>query len=140
VAVYVDPNFDWPKTKRWPFGSVSHMYADKPDELHAFAAKIGLKRIWASDITQPNVFLLHYDLSPAMRAKAVRHGAVEVNHEHAEPYRAAGHPLFRDFQEVHKRYLDEYPLRVNWEEWEVLWRIFLAGGFSIRRHDKETKK
>lgn len=82
VAVYVDPNFEWPKSRKWPYGSVSHMYADTPSELHAFAARIGLKRAWASDKTQPGSQLLHYDLSPAKREQAVRMGAVAVDHRH----------------------------------------------------------
>jgi hypothetical protein len=83
MAVYVDPNFEWPKSRKWPYGSVSHMYADTPNELHAFAERLGLKRRWCSDHTQPGSALLHYDLSPGKREEAVRLGAVEVDHSHA---------------------------------------------------------
>lgn len=82
MAVYVDPNLDWPKSRKWPFGSVSHMYADSPEELHRLAARLGLKRTWCSDITQPRSKLLHYDLSPRKREQAVRLGALETTHAH----------------------------------------------------------
>jgi hypothetical protein len=87
MPVYVDPNFEWPKTRKWPYGSVSHMYADEPEELHALAAKIGLKRVWCSDRTQPNSRLLHYDLSPKKREAAIQAGAVSVRHSHKAAYR-----------------------------------------------------
>lgn len=82
MSVYVDPNLDWPKTRRWPFGSVSHMYADTPDELHAMARKLGLKREWCSDVTQPDSDLLHYDLSPGKRLQALKNGAIPTSHRH----------------------------------------------------------
>lgn len=82
MSVYVDPNLDWPITRKWPFGSVSHMYADTPEELHAFASRLGLKRWWCSDKTQPNSKLLHYDLSPGKRKQAVAFGALEKEHRH----------------------------------------------------------
>jgi len=87
MSVYVDPLLDWPKTKKWPYGAVSHMYADNEEELHAFAKSMGLKRAWCSDITQPESALLHYDLTPGMRKKAVAYGAREVDHDHKRAYR-----------------------------------------------------
>ena len=45
------------------------------DELHAFAAKLGLRRGWF----QPHHILPHYDLTPARRVKAVALGATEVS-------------------------------------------------------------
>lgn len=82
MAVYVDPNMAWPPSKKWPFKSVSHMYADSVAELHTMAKRLGLKRIWCSDHTQPNSDLLHYDLNASKRAQAVRFGAIETSHEH----------------------------------------------------------
>lgn len=58
--------------KRW-----SHMVSDVgPDELHAFAAKLGLKREWSQE--RPKASAHHYDIVPTKRALAVRLGAVEV--------------------------------------------------------------
>lgn len=71
MAAYVDPLFDW-SSGRW-----SHLMADSVDELHTFAASIGLKRSWFQD--KPGH--PHYDLRPSKRALAVRLGAVEVSHQ-----------------------------------------------------------
>lgn len=87
MPVYCDPLMAWPKTPRWRHGAVSHLYADTMEELHAFAAALGLKRSWCSDVTQPGAVLLHYDLSPGMRAKAVQAGAVEVPYAHMRDYK-----------------------------------------------------
>ena len=46
------------------------------EELHAFAARIGLKREWAQ--LRPKASAAHYDLTPRRRAMAVKLGAVEV--------------------------------------------------------------
>jgi hypothetical protein len=45
-------------------------------ELHAFAARIGLRRAWAQ--LRPQASAAHYDLTPRRRALAVQLGAVEV--------------------------------------------------------------
>lgn len=86
MAVFVDPNFEWPRSKAWPYGSVSHMYADSPEELHQMARRIGLKRVWCSDFTQPGSRLLHYDLSPKKRSRAIEAGAQAVDHQHGRGY------------------------------------------------------
>jgi hypothetical protein len=56
-------------------GRWCHLTASTPEELHAFAARIGLQRRWCSDYTQPRS-QLHYDLTPGKRAAALRAGAV----------------------------------------------------------------
>jgi len=73
VTVYVDQLVVW--TTRPPFGRGScHMTADTLDELHAFAARIGLKRAWF----QRHALAPHYDLTPRRREAAVAAGAVEM--------------------------------------------------------------
>jgi hypothetical protein len=58
--------------KRW-----SHMVSDiGADELHAFAARLGLRREWSQE--RPAASAHHYDVTPTKRALAVRLGAVEV--------------------------------------------------------------
>jgi hypothetical protein len=52
--------------------SWSHLWADTDDELHEFAAKIGMKRSWF----QPHHVRNHYDLTPRRRLEAIRAGAV----------------------------------------------------------------
>lgn len=69
MAVYIDDC-------RNPLGrmKMAHMVADTPDELHAMAAAIGLRREWfQADASTP-----HYDVSLARRREAVARGAVEV--------------------------------------------------------------
>jgi hypothetical protein len=58
--------------KRW-----SHMVSDtSAQELHAFAAKLGLRREWSQE--RPKASAHHYDITPPKRALALRLGAVEV--------------------------------------------------------------
>lgn len=53
-----------------------HMMTDGAvEELHEFAQKIGMKRIWFQD--KPNH--PHYDLSSWRRSVAIRRGAVAVS-------------------------------------------------------------
>lgn len=59
--------------RRW-----CNMFADTDEELHAFAARLGLQRAWAQSMTHPNQRFHHYDLVPSKRALAVKRGAVEV--------------------------------------------------------------
>lgn len=71
MTVYVDklPGSGW---GRWNGGA--HMLSSDLDELHALAAKIGLKRDWF----QSETTFAHYDLTASKRALAVQHGAVEI--------------------------------------------------------------
>lgn len=46
-------------------------------ELHAFAAKLGLRREWAQ--LRPKASAAHYDLVPRRRARAIELGAREVS-------------------------------------------------------------
>jgi hypothetical protein len=73
MSVYVDHAFavgDW---GRWSGGG--HMQADTLDELHAFAARIGMRREWfQSKPGRPEND--HYDLPRALRELAITLGAV----------------------------------------------------------------
>lgn len=52
-----------------------HLYSDAgTNELHLFAATIGLSRSWFQDKPE----FPHYDLSPKFRAIATRNGAREI--------------------------------------------------------------
>lgn len=58
--------------KRW-----SHMVSDiGADDLHAFAARLGLKREWSQE--RPTASAHHYDITPPKRELAIRLGAIEV--------------------------------------------------------------
>ncbi len=59
----------------------SHLMADTDEELHAFAAGIGLRRSWAQ---HPGTWRSHYDVTDSKRAEAIRAGAVEIGYGSAE--------------------------------------------------------
>lgn len=73
MSVYVDDAFvegDWGK---WTGGG--HMQADTPNELHAFAASIGLRRSWfQARLGRPDRD--HYDLTRSKRDAAILAGAI----------------------------------------------------------------
>ena len=73
MTVYVDDAFvegDWGK---WNGGG--HLQADTPDELHAFAARLGLKRTWFQPRpTRPE--RAHYDVTGSKRDEAIYLGAI----------------------------------------------------------------
>lgn len=71
MAVYVDELRNW----GWSKGASCHLLADTPEELHAFAAKVGLLSGWF----QRRASTPHYDLTAARRKRAVLAGAVELD-------------------------------------------------------------
>jgi len=76
VTVYLD---DWrqrarlgPVDDRW-----SHLVADTDDELHAFAARLGMERAWfQTNARRPHQ--AHYDVPERLRDRALELGAVAV--------------------------------------------------------------
>jgi hypothetical protein len=77
MTVYVD-NVKIP----WRGMLMSHMTADSIEELHAFAASIGLKRAWAQ--LPPEHSIPHYDVSEGKRRLAIKRGAVEEDWRSSE--------------------------------------------------------
>jgi hypothetical protein len=73
MSVYVDKLRDW----GWKLGPSCHLIADSNEELHEFAAKIGMKRSWFQKKSSGP----HYDLSASKRADAVKWGAIELEDE-----------------------------------------------------------
>ena len=73
MTVYVDEIQTWPTTIRCFRAGSCHLMADDLDELHAFAARLGMRREWFQPASSP-----HYDLTPKRRAKALELGAVFV--------------------------------------------------------------
>ncbi len=70
MAVYVDNAvFQW-RGRRW-----AHLLADDLDELHAFAARLGMPRRAFQDKRSG----AHYDIDSAMREVALRLGAEPVS-------------------------------------------------------------
>lgn len=75
--IYVDQLFACQKSAKWPYTQACHLMADSEDELHQFAARLGLRRSWYQN-HHPNARVHHYDLTPGMRAKAIKLGAQEI--------------------------------------------------------------
>jgi hypothetical protein len=72
MAVYVDEPVFKRFGLRW-----CHLTADSAEELHAFAARLGLKRSrFQTKSGRP--WADHYDINEAARDKAIALGAVEV--------------------------------------------------------------
>ena len=93
MTVYLD---DWrqrarlgPVDDRW-----SHLIADSDDELHRFAADMGMRRQWFQ-FKPGRPHHAHYDLPERARAEALSNGAVEV------PWRQLGRML-RDRRSSHE--------------------------------------
>lgn len=74
MSVYIDNAFvegDWGK---WTGGG--HLQADTEEELHEFAAKLGLRRAWFQ--TRPGrPEFDHYDCTCSKRELALKLGAVD---------------------------------------------------------------
>lgn len=70
MTVYVDE-----PVNRWRGRYWCHLFADDVDELHAFAKKLGLKRVWFQDDKR----LPHYDVTANKRDEAILRGAVGVD-------------------------------------------------------------
>ena len=82
MAVYVDEILDWTliaQARGLRHTHWCHLTADTEEELHAFAARLGLRRSWYQR-KGPNDVGWHYDVTPNKRAQAVRLGAREVDH------------------------------------------------------------
>jgi hypothetical protein len=62
-------------SSRW-----SHLTADTPEELLAFALKLGLRQSW---VQYPGTYKEHYDLTEGMRQRALRNGAVAITLQEA---------------------------------------------------------
>jgi hypothetical protein len=73
VAVYVDDAVTLWRGHRW-----AHLMADTLDELHAFAAQLGLRREKFQDKTSG----AHYDVPAPVREEALRLGAIPISRHH----------------------------------------------------------
>lgn len=75
MTVRVDELKVYPNARHRCFKAGSaHLTADTLEELHAFAARIGLKRAWFQD----HRLAPHYDLSPSRWLRALGAGAIVV--------------------------------------------------------------
>ena len=70
MTVYVDDAVTLWRGQRW-----GHLMADTLDELHVFAARLGLPRRSFQDRTSG----AHYDVTAPMREQAIVFGAVAIS-------------------------------------------------------------
>lgn len=88
MSVYVDDALIPARVGRWE-SRWSHLIADTREELHAFAAKLGLDRRWFQDPCRPGKGLVakpgsraaenwHYDLTENKRRQAISLGAQSI--------------------------------------------------------------
>ncbi len=78
MSIYVDPISKCAKKagfSRWRWDESCHMFADSLEELHRFAAMIGMKRSW---FQMGRTGIPHYDLTRRRRVEAVKAGAIEL--------------------------------------------------------------
>jgi len=82
VTVYVD---DWRQqaTVGHVSGRWSHLLADTEAELHTFATRLGLRRVWFQEHHR-HPARHHYDLTEPLRREAIALGAVPL------PWREVG--------------------------------------------------
>ena len=73
MTVYVDDAVTLWRGHRW-----AHLMADSLDELHDFAARLGLRREKFQDKTSG----AHYDVPAPLREEALRLGAVAISRHH----------------------------------------------------------
>ncbi|WP_454231231.1 DUF4031 domain-containing protein [Mycolicibacterium fortuitum] len=55
----------------------SHLMADTDEELHVFAARLGLRRSWHQ---KPGTAISHYDVTEPKRQLALKLGAVSIGY------------------------------------------------------------
>jgi hypothetical protein len=75
VSVYVDPLLPVHSNAKWRWDTSCHLMADTPEELHQFAASLGIAQRWF----QNRVDFPHYDLHPEQRGKAIEAGAIPLS-------------------------------------------------------------
>ena len=86
MTVYVD-NYRCPATVGRLTGRWSHLTADTPEELQAFAARIGLRRAWFqarcryATCPAPDGVCVHYhyDVVDTVRTRAIHAGALSID-------------------------------------------------------------
>jgi hypothetical protein len=98
VTVYVDDAFVEGEWGKWTGGG--HMQADTPEELHEFAARLGLRREWFQG--RPNrPERDHYDVTRAKRDLAIYLGAIPETVEDGAHRRGAARVALREEGPTH---------------------------------------
>lgn len=94
MTVYVDEIRDYGESvkgaaRRWGTRWSHLTCGGDCDELHRFAARLGLRRTYAQHMEREDHYYHHYDVTPPKRAVALRLGAVfKPAREHAAEHLA----------------------------------------------------
>ena len=72
MAVYVD-QLHYYSNRGIRNGDWCHLFADTIEELHGFAVRCGVQRVWFQEKKHP-----HYDLTKGARRVAIINGAIEI--------------------------------------------------------------
>lgn len=75
----------------------SHLTADTDEELHEFAARLGLRREWAQHMDDEMQTMHHYDVTESKRKQAVKLGAVD------ESWRDSGKRIMKERKKLNKK-------------------------------------
>lgn len=80
MTVYVDDALISWNPPHMPFRTwkMSHLFADTVEELHAFAASLGLAPTWFQ--CPPKASWNHYDITKSKREEALKAGAVPIKY------------------------------------------------------------
>jgi len=76
--ILVGQLFSCTRNKNWRYDVACHLFCDRADrleELHSLAKRIGLKRSWF----QGDSVLPHYDLTASKQREAIKAGATLVS-------------------------------------------------------------
>lgn len=76
MAFYVDRLKKTRRTKCWPYDESCHLLADTEKELRRVAVRLHLSPKW---IQRSSYGMPHFDLTPAMRLRAIDMGAIELH-------------------------------------------------------------
>ena len=104
MTVYVD-DMRRPAQVGRTHGSWSHLFADTSDELHAFAARLGLRREW---LQHEGTHREHYDVTERKRQAAIAYGAQQISYPRgtADLLNRKNAAALRDMQREHTDALD----------------------------------
>ena len=80
MTIYIGPEYHTEWSKEWPWRMISRLTSNSVLELGMFATSLGLNSSWLRHDGDK----AYYHLSPGMRRKAIRRGAVEVSRELSE--------------------------------------------------------
>ncbi len=80
MHIFVDALLPCARTASWPHDKSCHLLSDSLGDLHSFACSIGLHQEW---LRWSSRNVPHFDLTAALRLKAMLRGALEITREDA---------------------------------------------------------